>query len=428
MIMKKVLLFMLMMCTAMFTFTACSSDDGEDEAKSPVSNVTVPSTAKVGSTMTIQGSGFNASGITLSLVGSDKAKTQLSGQFLSSGATVTVPMTLSTGSYSVVLTQNGTDFTLGNVTLTEPDNPISSPALTTETIAPSKAATITGSGFADGDLISLKQGDKTLTASHPTLNADGSLSFNAPDCSEGDYTLVLTRGNYSWDLMTVTVEKVRRVKSVNITVELMQFNSTFTFEYDDNNRVTKILSDGSDYATIDYDKGTITGPVPSGGENPLTMTIENGRVTSSSVYDYFANMDVPYDWKYDSDGCLKAIGDNEVAFTNGNMTAFTSLYKFGYGTEKVYSNTFNPTIAMLIADLMGSRDDILIAAMCNLTGKSSVNVPNQIVLVGQYSEDGENYTDWELPITVSSTTNKLQLTYMYMGMAEAVITIDYEEK
>jgi len=294
-------------------------------------------------------------------------------------------------------------------------------------VAPNATATLGGSGYESGDAITLTAGTTTVEATNVTVGSDGSLSFTVPSCEEGEYTVTLTRGAYSWELGSVTVEKVRLVTSVNFVCEMMGANSSFTFEYDSENRVTKILSDGADYAAIDYDKGTITGTDPYGSGSPMTMTFANGRVTSSSVYDYYEDNNVKYDWTYDADGHLSAIGDEAVSFTGNNLTSITSQFKFNYSTEKVHSNTFDPAIAMLLADLSGSRDDILIAAMCNLAGKASANVPNEYILVDGYSEDGVTFSDWNLPITISNSTEKLQMTYMLQGMAETVITINYKE-
>ena len=62
--MKKLISMMLMLC-AVITFSACSSDD--DGPSNPVSNPTIPQSAKIGSEVTIQGTGF-AAGQTLWLV------------------------------------------------------------------------------------------------------------------------------------------------------------------------------------------------------------------------------------------------------------------------------------------------------------------------------------------------------------------------
>lgn len=49
--MKKLISMMLMLC-AIITFSACSSDD--DGPSNPVSNQVVPSSAKIGSEVTVQ--------------------------------------------------------------------------------------------------------------------------------------------------------------------------------------------------------------------------------------------------------------------------------------------------------------------------------------------------------------------------------------
>lgn len=61
--MKKLISMMLMLC-AFITFSACSSDD--DGPTNPVSNAVVPTSAKIGAEVTVQGSGF-AAGQTLYL-------------------------------------------------------------------------------------------------------------------------------------------------------------------------------------------------------------------------------------------------------------------------------------------------------------------------------------------------------------------------
>lgn len=53
--MKKLISMMLMLC-AIITFSACSSDD--DGPSNPVSNAVVPTSAKIGAEVTVQGSGF----------------------------------------------------------------------------------------------------------------------------------------------------------------------------------------------------------------------------------------------------------------------------------------------------------------------------------------------------------------------------------
>lgn len=68
--MKKLISMMLMLC-AFITFSACSSDD--DGPTNPVSNAVVPTSAKIGAEVTVQGSGF-AAGQTLYLLISSQSR------------------------------------------------------------------------------------------------------------------------------------------------------------------------------------------------------------------------------------------------------------------------------------------------------------------------------------------------------------------
>ena len=81
--MKKIWLLMLMVCTVIGTFTACSSDDdGDPTPQLPVSAVSIPATAEVGGEVIIRGTGFTASGISLYLENSSKEKTAIDAAFL----------------------------------------------------------------------------------------------------------------------------------------------------------------------------------------------------------------------------------------------------------------------------------------------------------------------------------------------------------
>ena len=97
--MKKLISMMLMLC-AIITFSACSSDD--DGPSNPVSNQVVPSSAKIGSEVTIQGNGF-ASGQTIYLQPEQGAEVNTNAKMTSNGATFTIPYTMTPGKVNVVL-------------------------------------------------------------------------------------------------------------------------------------------------------------------------------------------------------------------------------------------------------------------------------------------------------------------------------------
>lgn len=130
--MKKMISMMLMLC-AIFTFSACSSDD--DDPVNPLTGVVIPQSAQIGSVMTIQGTGF-AAGQVIQLTLADAEPVEVEAKYSANGATFTVPYTLSTGTASVVLKVGNNNWPLGSVMLTAPANPISAFSLPSESFLP----------------------------------------------------------------------------------------------------------------------------------------------------------------------------------------------------------------------------------------------------------------------------------------------------
>lgn len=152
--MKKLISMMLMLC-AFITFSACSSDD--DGPTNPISNAVVPTSAKIGAEVTVQGSGF-AAGQTLYLQPEQGTEVNTNAKMSANGATFTIPYTMTEGKVNVVLKTGNDSWTLGSMTLLAADNPISTLSLPGE-MGIGEEVTLTGIGFAQGDKIVV--GDKT---------------------------------------------------------------------------------------------------------------------------------------------------------------------------------------------------------------------------------------------------------------------------
>lgn len=205
--MKKLISMMLMLC-AFITFSACSSDD--DGPTNPVSNAVVPTSAKIGAEVTVQGSGF-AAGQTLYLQPEQGTEVNTNAKMSSNGATFTIPYTMTEGKVNVVLKTGNDSWTLGSMTLLAADNPISTLSLPGE-MGIGEEVTLTGIGFAQGDKIVV--GDKTLEA---TVTSDGVKVTIPADLAEGEYAVSLVRGNASWELGKVYAFLQRQVESITIT-------------------------------------------------------------------------------------------------------------------------------------------------------------------------------------------------------------------
>lgn len=393
--MKKIWLLMLMVCTVIGTFTACSSDDdGDSTPQPPVSGVNIPATAAVGSEVIIRGSGFAASGANLYLENASKERTRMDAAFSNSGATFTVPMTLVSGVYNVILTQSGNEWTLGSITLTDADSPITSPSLSYEAVSPGSEVTLGGSGYADGDKIVLKaEGAEAIEIAEATVTADG-LTFTLPaDCPEGDYTVSLVRGANSWvlDNVVLKVQKAMRVKSIYMDMEEMG-NLLLELGYDAEGRLVSATTDDmSINREFKYEENTITAINPDGMDD-LVYTLQDGKIVKTTAADAYDETEAFNTWSYEGDYLSSVLNSGEgyqgmnLTFAynaDGNLEDFCDEIHYNYGDASLSAipNTIDPAITIhLLNWIMGQKEDAVLAFLLNKTGKVSKKVPVSVVL------------------------------------------------
>lgn len=386
--MKKLISMMLMLC-AIVTFSACSSDD--DGPTNPVTNPVVPTSAKIGAEVTVQGSGF-AAGQTLWLQPAEGEAVNVNAKMSTSGATFTVPYTMSVGKVSVVL-KNGNDiWTLGSINLLAADNPISTMTLPA-VIAIGKEATIAGLGFADGDKIVL--GDAADKAIAGTVTADG-LKFAVPaDLAEGEYTVSLVRGASSWQLAQTYVYQPRQIESITISEHPMlgAYASmlglegsvlTLNLAYNNDGSLSGVTSNSNLNWEVAYEGKTVT--VTGSMSAPLVYTLDDqNRVVACTA------QGVEYVWSYDANGYLVSVkpegaaDDSELAFgftyTDGNMSAYNmGEFTNSFSTDKavrVCPNTVEPIILHNCFGYLFGRDDLFFGALLSRNVKISAYVPSQ---------------------------------------------------
>lgn len=388
MFMKKLISMMLMLC-AIVTFSACSSDD--DGPTNPVTNPVVPTSAKIGAEVTVQGSGF-ATGQTLLLQPAEGEAVNVNARMSTNGATFTVPYTMTVGKVSVVL-KNGNDiWTLGSINLLAADNPISAMVLPEE-MAIGKEATIAGLGFADGDKIVL--GDAADKAIAGTATADG-LKFTVPaDQAEGEYTVSLVRGASSWQLAQTYVYQPRQIESITISEHPMlgAYASmlglegsvlTLNLAYNNDGSLSGVTSNSNLNWEVAYEGKTVT--VTGSMSAPLVYTLDDqNRVVACTA------QGVEYVWSYDANGYLVSVkpegaaDDSELAFgftyTEGNMSAYNmGEFTNSFSTDKavrVCPNTVEPIILHNCFGYMFGRDDLFFGALLSRNVKISAYVPSQ---------------------------------------------------
>lgn len=414
-----------MLC-AIITFSACSSDD--DGPSNPVSNQVVPSSAKIGSEVTIQGNGF-ASGQTIYLQPEQGAEVNANAKMTSNGATFTIPYTMTPGKVNVVLKVANDSFTLGSMNLLAADNPISTLSLPAE-MGLGQEVTLAGIGFAQGDKIVV--GDKTIDA---TVTADG-VKFTVPaDLAEGEYAVSLVRGNSTWELGKVYAYQQRQVESITITdnafLTMMASKFGLTEEgvltlnmaYNADGSLQKITSNGNLSWDFNYNGKTVT-------VDGYTYTLDDqGRIVSSTAMDMQTGKDVTYTWSYDANGYLVSVKkngaeDNDDAnflstYTDGNLSAYTLSLSNNFTTDKsihTCPNTVEPFYLLNTFNWLMSRDDLFIGFLLNRNVKVSTYVPSQII------SDDFDYNTGEMGKTTSGIESSFANNTLTMQVAGVAIS------
>ena len=422
--MKKLISMMLMLC-AIITFSACSSDD--DGPSNPVSNQVVPSSAKIGSEVTIQGNGF-ASGQTIYLQPEQGAEVNTNAKMTSNGATFTIPYTMTPGKVNVVLKVANDSFTLGSMNLLAADNPISTLSLPAE-MGLGQEVTLAGIGFAQGDKIVV--GDKTIDA---TIAADG-VKFTVPaDLAEGEYAVSLVRGNSTWELGKVYAYQQRQVESITITDNafltmmaskfgLTEGVLTLNMAYNADGSLQKITSNGNLFWDFNYNGKTVT-------VDGYTYTLDDqGRIVSSTAMDMQTGEDVTYTWSYDANGYLTSVKKNGAAdnddanllntYTDGNLSAYTLSLANDFTTDKsirTCPNTVEPFYLLNTFNWLMSRDDLFIGFLLNRNVKVSTYVPSQIIA------DDIDYNAGEMGKTTSGIESSFANNTLTMQVAGIAIS------
>lgn len=442
--MKKLISMMLMLC-AIITFSACSSDD--DGPSNPVSNQVVPSSAKIGSEVTVQGNGF-ASGQTIYLQPEQGAEVNANAKMTSNGATFTIPYTMTPGKVNVVLKVANDSFTLGSMNLLAADNPISTLSLPAE-MGLGQEVTIAGIGFAQGDKIVV--GDKTIDA---TVTTDGA-KFTVPaDLAEGEYAVSLVRGSASWELGKVYAFQQRQVESITITdnafltmyapmLGLEEGKLILNFAYNEDGSLKAISSNGAVEWAFEYSSKTIT--TKNLYDQPIAYTIDDqGRIISSTGYDMYGD-EVAYTWNYDANGYLVSVKKNGAAdnddanllntYTDGNLSAYTMSLTNGLATDKsirTCPNTIEPLYLLNAFGWMQTREDLFLGFLLNRNVKVSTYVPSQLIAAEMDESGAETSVTAGIESSFTNNTLTMQTTGSVISSAQSIfankVVVTYKKK
>lgn len=450
--MKKMISMMLMLC-AIFTFSACSSDD--DDPVNPLTGVVIPQSAQIGSVMTIQGTGF-AAGQVIQLTLADAEPVEVEAKYSANGATFTVPYTLSTGTASVVLKVGNNNWPLGSVRLTAPANPISAFSLPSE-LALNSNMDLNGIGFQNGDMLRFDRIDldqKMRNVAHAsnvamiTSTDSTTLSVTIPPLEDGNYDVSLIRGKNKWSLGTSYIYQPRRIKSIYYENSSMG-SFTMNFSYNENGTLAAIESPDELSYQFEYDDSLIiTTSVMN--KKPLKFTVKDGKIVKSTAgraeEEYPSTM---YNyWSYNDDNTLASVKNKdkyydgaellEVKNENNNVSAFSlsrvSESSFDASHElHAVPGTIDVRYLLNAIIYMMQGEDIFVGMLLNNNVKTSSYLPTiQHIGYQDFNDLEEKVADVNL--NTSFFNNTLTIDFLNFhdldqnGIYGSKVQVVYEDK
>ena len=401
--MKKLFSMMLMLC-AVVTFTACSNDEGEED-KSPISNVVLPSSAQIGSSVTILGKGFTSSQ-KFYLTDADNSSAfpvELENVGVTSdGITFTVPYTLTEGmTAKLVVNDNGKEWTVGTMAILAADNPVSAVSIPSQMPLLSDV-TIVGTGFADGDVVSIAANDDDEKIKLDTKVSAEGVVVNTSTALEGEVNVYLHRGNSVWKIGQTYAYFERYISNITISDNYMfsmyaaygYFTTTdgssdmkLGMEYDENGALQTVTTNVEDLKwTLSYSGNTVSFEGQMNGGAPYTYTLDDqNRIVSSTGQDAYTGDEVTYTWTYDADGYLVKIASADetlldVCYEDNNMKSYTFVIACGTNSENTlhaYPATVEPAFLLNAYTWITQKEDLFIGFLLNRNVKISSYVLSQ---------------------------------------------------
>ena len=444
---------MLMLC-AIFTFSACSSDD--DDPVNPLTGVVIPQSAQIGSVMTIQGTGF-AAGQVIQLTLADAEPVEVEAKYSANGATFTVPYTLSTGTASVVLKVGNNNWPLGSVRLTAPANPISAFSLPSE-LALNSNMDLNGIGFQNGDLLRFDRIDldqKMRSVAHAsnvamvTSTDSTTFSVTIPTLEDGNYDVSLIRGKNTWSLGTSYIYQPKRIKSIYYENPSMNVSFTMNFSYNENGTLAAIESPEELSYQFEYDDSLII-TTSAMNMKPLKFTVKDGKIVKSTAgraQEEYPSTMYNY-WSYNDDNTLASVKNKdkyydgaellEVKNENNNVSAFSlsrvSESSFDASHElHAVPGTIDVRYLLNAIIYMMQGEDIFVGMLLNNNVKTSSYLPTiQHIGYQDFNDLEEKVADVNL--NTSFFNNTLTIDFLNFhdldqnGIYGSRVQVVYEDK
>lgn len=450
--MKKIRIMMLMICS-ICAFSACSDDD-DPTPQNPVSNVKIPATAEIGTEIIVSGTGF-ASTAQFTFKGTASSADVSQPTIVSTGVTMTVPMSLTPGKYTLVLKQDG-KWELGSIELTAASLPIIGLEIP-EAGFTGQTINIGGNGYNETSKVYTETGNGIRTELTVTDYQSGLVCTLPADLSAGTYQLILAQDGGEWTLTeefeVVKYKRLVKIGWVNDFSQIMEdyitestfeisyaanepqsFNYTnvpygYEMNYDvqtNNDQITLFISNPASEWEEGYVKQVTLGVTDDLAQSNATIFYDSGNAKEVNMSAGWTYAD-RYMKSYEGEGGLN---DLEYTFDAGNLVDVSGT-SFEYDQTQKYTR---PGVDIAALFLQLSTIDYtndwgwMYAAFTGLIGEKSTGIP---VKMSVPDPETEETTTHELNYTYDEdnyiTSVSYESSYYGMGMVTFRIDFTYEE-
>lgn len=427
--MKKLWFIMLMICT-ICSFTACSDNDDDPTPQNPVSNVKIPGTAEIGTEIIISGTGF-ASTASFTFKGTEKSADVTKAEVVSTGVTLTVPMSLTPGKYTLLLKQDG-EWELGSIELTAASLPIIGLEVPAEGFT-GQPVTIDGNGYNETSKVYAVNAEGSRTELTVTGYEDGLTCTLPSDLAIGIYSLVLSQNEGEWTLTEeFEVVPMKRIAKITFSCDYGEDGiweiDAYEIEYS-GKEAQKLYYHYAGIYKIPYDITINNNQVKlsTDEDNPdleevyyygymvdIALTMQNGMAQDSKIkyYDFEAYKNLNYTWSYEN-GYMKTYNNREYKFDASENLTDISGWTFTYDGDQKY-NRPGVDIAALLYEIISSEFDMgwFYAALTGSIGQKSASLPvdmNEMKLEYKFDKDG--YVEQMSFVDESDVPNLIDFIY-----------------
>lgn len=383
-----------MAAIAILGLAACENDNKGTETVSPVSNVFVPATAKIGSTMSVRGEGFESNAKLYFIAVDGKEMLIENVTFGNTGVSFKVPVSMTPGTYKLSLEQEG-KWILGEVSLIEGSHNIQGLSF------PKYAGAgldfnVAGIGFTTSSKIKLVSAGGSSVEAKTVFSPQGLVVSVPSSLSQGNYKVVLVENDNEFVLNdSFKIYKVKTLKSIEQTLSQAESRLEMTgrWYYKSPNSLayyTDMIGGEYSYSIAKTANGyDFTLQNPEGHEISAfdsKFQLENGLVKKIEIDEY--GSPAVYEYNYTAEGYLQStVGDYGFDFSydnEGNLIAFSGdiTQDFTYsdnGKGKINPYCMHVGYSIICTDSMYLYEDSLkLAILMGLVGGHNTNLPDTV--------------------------------------------------